>query len=231
MSEYRILYVEDEALLGKIVKESLESRGLHIDWFQEGVPALLAAGRQAYDLAVLDVMLPGEDGFSIGKQLREAYPGLPIIYLTAKSQAKDVLTGFQAGGNDYLRKPFSMEELLVRIENLIQLTRGRETPTSENRIDFGRFEFYPDRLELHLDGAPYQTLSHREGELLQLFVSALGQTIERRQILKEIWGDDGFFNSRNLDVYVRKLRGYLAADDSVRIITLRGVGYRVVVAE
>jgi DNA-binding response OmpR family regulator len=232
MSDYRILYVEDEALLGKIVKESLESRGLQIDWYQEGEPALGAANRVPYDLAVLDVMLPGEDGFTIGKKLRSAHPGLPIIFLTAKSQAKDVLTGFQSGGNDYLRKPFSMEELLVRIDNLIQLTRGRAAPSpSENRIDFGRFQFYPDRLELHLDDAPYQTLSHREGELLQLFVSALGQTIERRQILKSIWGDDGFFNSRNLDVYVRKLRGYLAADDTVRIITLRGVGYRVVVAD
>ena len=230
MSEYRILYVEDEALLGKIVKESLESRGLRIEWYQEGTPALRAAGRQEFDLAVLDVMLPGDDGFTIGKRLREEHPGLPIIYLTAKSQAKDVLTGFQSGGNDYLRKPFSMEELLVRIENLIRLTRGRKTAAGEDDIAFGRFRFYPDRLELQLDGAPYQTLSHREGELLQLFVSSLGQTIERRQILKEVWGDDGFFNSRNLDVYVRKLRGYLAADEAVRIITLRGVGYRVVVA-
>lgn len=230
MNEYHILYVEDEALLGKIVKESLESRGLRIDWYQEGAPALRAAAQEPYDLAVLDVMLPGEDGFTVGKQLREAYPGLPIIYLTAKSQAKDVLAGFQSGGNDYLRKPFSMEELLVRIENLIQLTRGREVSPAEDHIAFGSFQFYPDRLELHLNGEPYQTLSHREGELLQLFVSTLGETIERRRILKEVWGDDGFFNSRNLDVYVRKLRSYLAADDTVRIITLRGVGYRVVVA-
>lgn len=247
----KVLYLEDENLLGRIVKESLESRDCEIDWYTDGhaaKPALETADK--YDIAVLDVQLPGEDGFTIGQRLREKFPGLPILYLTARVQAKDVLTGFEAGGNDYVRKPFSMEELLVRMRNLVQMRKGEaaslaaEQPnnapaaapekSSSETYKLGHFTFDYPNLRLHFhpptgEGTTHQ-LSHREAELLRLFVRLKDQSvIQRKRILLDLWHDDGFFNSRNLDVYVRKLRSMLEADPRVRIITLRGVGYRFVV--
>lgn len=242
----KVLYLEDESLLGRIVKESLESRDCEIDWFIDGKQARKAlANAGAYDIAVLDVQLPGEDGFTIGNRLRKEFPNLPILYLTARTQAKDVLSGFEAGGNDYVRKPFSMEELLVRMRNLVSMREGAASSTSpapaaaprssqEEFYSFGRFTFdYPNlRLTFQpASGPPKEhSLSHREAELLRLFLRARGQSvIERKTILLELWHDDGFFNSRNLDVYVRKLRSMLEDDPAVRILTLRGVGYRFVV--
>jgi DNA-binding response OmpR family regulator len=250
----KVLYLEDEPLLARIVKESLESRDCDIDWFTCAAgarDALADAGK--YDIAVLDVQLPGEDGFTIGQRLRRQFPRLPILYLTARTQAKDVLSGFEAGGNDYVRKPFSMEELLVRMHNLVSLAEGvplkpASSPTSPAPFDrrsaspaaapkhslenyhFGDFTFDYPNLRLHFRDAKTHELSHREAELLRLFVRSQGQSIvERKKILLELWHDDGFFNSRNLDVYVRKLRAMLEADPRVRIITLRGVGYRFVI--
>ena len=236
----RVLYIEDEPLLARIVKESLESRDCDIDWFTDGKAAAKALdAAEEYDIAVLDVQLPGEDGFTIGRRLKEGFPRLPILYLTARTQAKDVLAGFDAGGNDYVRKPFSMEELLVRMKNLVALREGTDTqnpkpapaaaPPSET-YTFGDFTFDYPNLRLHFRDEKTHELSHREAELLRLFVRARGQAvIDRKHILMELWHDDGFFNSRNLDVYVRKLRAMLEADARVRIITLRGVGYRFVV--
>ena len=234
----KALYLEDEPLLARIVKESLESRGVEIDWYTDGktaAEALTNAG--VYDIAVLDVMMPGEDGLTIGRRLSQQFPQLPILYLTAKTQAKDVIEGFEAGGNDYVRKPFSMEELLVRMQNLVNLRSGESSTAGARANDdpevytFGSFRFDYPQLRLYYGDKVYQ-LSHREAELLRLFVRARGQAvIERKTILLELWHDDGFFNSRNLDVYVRKLRSMLEDDPRVRIITLRGVGYRFVVEE
>ncbi|TXF88568.1 response regulator transcription factor [Neolewinella aurantiaca] len=239
----KVLYLEDEPLLARIVKESLESRDCEIDWFTDGKSASKAlAEADEYDIAVLDVQLPGEDGFTIGTRLHEQFPRLPILYLTARTQAKDVLAGFDAGGNDYVRKPFSMEELLVRMKNLVSLSEGGPAPSTETApahrrpetaselYEFGDFFFDYPNLRLSFRNEKRYELSHREAELLRLFVRAQGQTvIDRKQILLELWNDDGFFNSRNLDVYVRKLRAMLENDPRVRIITLRGVGYRFVV--
>ncbi|MEM7573321.1 MAG: response regulator transcription factor [Bacteroidota bacterium] len=233
MSELRLLYLEDEPLLARVVKDSLESRGLHVDWFEHGQAAQQAlAVPAAYDLALLDVQLPGQDGFTIGKALRERAPELPIIYLTARIQPKDALAGFAAGGDDYIRKPFSLEELIVRIERMVQLKSGKEQPVPALRQEcyqLGRLTFDYHSLRL-LDGEQQlQELSNREAEILRLFARAgHGQSLQRKDILLQIWEDDSFFHSRNLDVYIRKLREYLAADPRVQIITLRGVGYRFV---
>ncbi len=229
----KILYIEDEHLLGRIVQESLESRGYQMDWYTDGDAAEKAIQTaDNYDLAVLDVMLPGsQDGFAIGASLRKQLPNLPIIYLTARTQSKDVVMGFQAGANDYLRKPFSMEELIVRIENQLSLRRplsAGSTMAQKDIYQLSSLTFDYARLELKTATQSIQ-LSNREGELLRYFAERIDQTIERKQLLLDLWQDDGFFHSRNLDVYVRKLRQYLAADPMVRIITLRGVGYRVVV--
>jgi DNA-binding response OmpR family regulator len=226
----RILYVEDEPFLGKIVQESLQSRQFEVHWVTDGAEVMAAFEAFRPDVCVLDVMLPHRDGFSLGKEIRSLDPQMPIIYLTAKSQTEDVLQGFDSGGNDYLRKPFSQEELIARIKNLIQLKKGfQQAPEiAPEGIRLGRFLFQPSRQQLHLDTQPPRQLSHRETQLLEMLASKPNAIVERREILKEVWGHDSIFNSRNLDVYVTRLREYLKEDPGVQILTLKGVGYRVV---
>lgn len=226
----RVLYVEDEPFLGKIVQESLESRQFVVRWVTDGAEVMAAFVDFRPDVCVLDVMLPHRDGFSIGREIRALDPQMPIIFLTAKNQTEDVLQGFESGGNDYLRKPFSQEELIVRIKNLVNLTRGTAalSANASEGIQLGRFRFMPDRQELQLDGALFRQLSHRETQLLEMLSIRLNTIVERRDILKEVWGHDSLFNSRNLDVYITRLREYLKEDPAVQILTLKGVGYRVV---
>ncbi|RMG68445.1 MAG: DNA-binding response regulator [Bacteroidetes bacterium] len=225
MNRTRILYAEDEPFLGKVVKESLESRGYEVCMIADGAAVVPTCVDFRPHICLLDVMLPHRDGFSIGQELRQRAPGLPIIYLTAKTQTADLLQGFAAGGNDYFLKPFSLEELVVRIENQLQLAgKGKGQPLV---VHLGLFTFYPDRLELH---HPDETrkLSHREAQLLQLLTAQSAVPVARQDLLLAIWGYDSFFNSRNLDVYIARLRRYLRHDPAVQILTLKGVGYRVV---
>lgn len=225
----KVLYVEDEPFLGKIVKESLESREFDVEMVADGAKVMDAYEAFQPDICVLDVMLPNRDGFSLGQEIREKNPRIPIIYLTAKTQTQDLLKGFDAGGNDYVKKPFSMEELIVRIENLLSLTDGYLPDSPElNELQFGSFTFHPLRYELH-QGGEIKKLSHREAQLLTILLQHKNQAIDRRKILKEVWGDDSFFNSRNLDVYITKLRDYLKEDEKVKIITLKGIGYHFLV--
>ena len=224
----KILYVEDEPFLGKIVKESLESRGFEVRLVADGQLVMGVFEKFQPDICVLDVMLPNRDGFSIGKEIREKKDLMPIIYLTAKNQTADVVKGFEVGGNDYVRKPFSMEELIVRINNLLQLSKNKtQSVNPDGGIALGQYIFYPKKQLLVLDKNNRQ-LSHRESQLLSLLAAKPNSPVERKFILDEIWGNDSFFNSRNLDVYIRKLRSYFADDETVQIITLKGVGYRLV---
>ncbi len=224
----KILYVEDEPFLGKIVKESLESRGFDVHLIHDGEKVMGVFDKILPDICVLDVMLPNKDGFTLGQEVREKNESIPIIFLTAKNQTEDVVKGFESGGNDYVRKPFSMEELIVRINNLLQLSKGTKSDNQQTEgIKIGQFVFSPKKQILQF-GDNAQQLSHRESQLLAILANAPQTAVERKHILQEIWGNDSFFNSRNLDVYIRKLRNYLAADENVQIITLKGVGYRLV---
>ena len=227
MSKIKILYVEDEPFLGRIVKESLESRDFEVLMVSDGKMAQGVFEKNKPDICVLDIMLPSKDGYAIAKEIRQVNPTTPIIFVTAKNQTEDVLKGFEMGGNDYLRKPFSMEELIVRITNLLQLTHKAAKSTPENII-LGRYEFNPMRYELKLNGT-VRKLSHREASLLQALSENKNATTQRKDILLKLWGDDSFFNSRNLDVYITKLRDYLKEDASIEIITIKGVGYQFVV--
>ena len=231
MSKIKILYVEDEPYLGKIVKESLESRDFNVRMMEDGRGIVSAVDNFQPNICVLDVMLPYKDGFTLGKEIRESNPSLPIIYLTAKSQTKDLLKGFQSGGNDYIKKPFSMEELIVRIQNILQLSNSHTTNTSQTSLEeipLGEYLFYPKKFELH-HYKNIQKLSHRETQLLEIFSKHQNQAIPRKKILLEVWQDDSIFNSRNLDVYIKKIRDYLKADSKLKIITMKGVGYHFVV--
>lgn len=222
----KILYVEDEPFLGKIVSETLEHRGYVISWVKDGGKAMTAFESFKPDICVLDIMLPHLSGLEIGSRIRKAQPTLPIIFLTAKDETEDVLKGFAAGGNDYIRKPFSIEELIARIENLLTVTQSNHHP--EERINLGQCVFYPLRMEL-VTPAEQIRLSHRESELLKVLANHQNLPVERKHILKQIWGDDSIFNSRNLDVYITRLRKYLKGDQNLEIITLKGMGYQFMV--
>jgi len=224
----KILYVEDEPFLGKIVQESLESRAFAVHMVTDGARVLAALERFDPDICVLDVMLPNRDGFSLAEAIRRDRPGLPILFLSAKDQTEDVLKGFAAGGNDYMRKPFSMEELIVRVNNLVALARGNSAASRDANevIPIGKFGFYPQKYELRFtpDGSA-RKLSAREAELLAILVEHQNFTVARKAILLRVWGDDSFFNSRNLDVYITKLRTLLRRDPAIEIITIKGIGY------
>lgn len=227
MSETKVLYAEDELFLGKIVKESLESRGFKVAMEERGDKVVDLFKKTSPDICILDVMLPGKDGFAIADEIRQLNDMVPIIFLTAKTQTEDVLKGFSQGANDYIRKPFSMEELIVRIQN--QLRANKEAPQKINggTLTIGKYTFQVNRQVLANDNEE-RKLSYRESELLKLLYENRDSIIDRRDILNLLWGNDSFFNSRNLDVYITKLRSYLKSDSSLEIITIKGVGYRFV---
>jgi DNA-binding response OmpR family regulator len=225
MKKTTILYVEDEIFLARIVAESLEERGFEVVMESDGAKALAKFTQTAPDVCVLDIMLPNKDGFAIADEIREKDANVPIIFLSAKSQTADVVNGFKVGANDYIRKPFSVEELIVRIENVLRTKESQ--PGVGEVITLGQYAFNPRRQTLQHD-TEQRKLSYRENELLRLLVESRDKVVERSAILNLLWGSDSFFNSRNLDVYITKLRGYLKNDPTVQIITIKGIGYRFV---
>ena len=230
MSKPKIFYVEDESFLAKIVKETLESKGYEVTLESSGENAVARFASTRPDVCLLDVMLPQKDGFTIADEIREIDTKVPIIFLTARSAVADVVTGFKAGGNDYIRKPFSMEELIVRIENVLkQSAAGAMPEADEEDLAIGNYTFNKRRQVLQ-NGTDQRKLSYRESELLKLLYENRNGIVERKEILNLLWGSDSFFNSRNLDVYITKLRGYFKADPAIEIITIKGIGYRFVQA-
>lgn len=227
MSKTKVLYVEDELFLGKIVRESLESRGFEVIMESDGANVLALFKTSNPDICVLDVMLPNKDGFTIADEIRELDEEVPIIFLTAKTQTEDVVKGFSLGGNDYVRKPFSMEELIVRIQNLLRNKQEGGSKISGGAATIGKYNFQVNRQILN-NGKEDRKLSFRESELLKLLYENRDKIIDRKDILNLLWGNDSFFNSRNLDVYITKLRSYLKEDPSLEIITIKGIGYRFV---
>lgn len=227
MKKTKVLYVEDEIFLAKIVSETLQSRGYEVVLENDGGKAMEQFAKEKPDVCVLDIMLPNKDGFTIADEIREKDAQVPIIFLSAKSQTSDVLNGFQLGANDYIRKPFSIEELIVRIENVLKNKTASAEETEEAKI--GEYIFNARRQTLNHPAAQ-RKLSYRESELLRLLHGNRDKIVERSEILTLLWGSDSFFNSRNLDVYITKLRGYLKQDPSIEIITIKGIGYRFVMA-
>ncbi len=227
MSKTKILYVEDELFLAKIVRESLETRGFEVLMETDGAKAmdLFKSGKPA--ICILDIMLPNKDGFAIADEIREVDEEVPIIFLTAKTQTEDVVKGFSLGGNDYIRKPFSMEELIVRIQHLLRNRQEGVPRITGGTVTMGKYNFQLTRQVLN-NGKEDRKLSYRESELLKVLYENRDKIIDRRDILNLLWGNDSFFNSRNLDVYITKLRSYLKEDPALEIITIKGIGYRFV---
>ncbi len=228
MPEVKVLYVEDELFLARIVKESLESRGFQVFMESDGAKVLTAFRKVQPDICVLDVMLPNKDGFELAEEIRKMDAGIPILFLTAKTQTEDLVKGFNLGGNDYIRKPFSMEELIVRINNALKHKADSPEKLNAETVQVGRYIFLLNRQVLQI-GNEEKKLSYRESELLKVLVLQKNNIVDRKDILNLLWGSDSFFNSRTLDVYIAKLRSYLKEDPSIEIITIKGIGYRMVV--
>lgn len=225
----RILYIEDEQFLGKIVRDTLEKEGFDVRWETDGARVMAAFENFSPDVCVIDIMLPNIDGFTLGTNIRGLYPELPIIFLTARTETNDVIKGFSSGGTDYIRKPFSIEELIIRIKNQLQIhndSRQEDLPVEE--ILLGECRFTPGLFEL-VTPAGTLKLSHRDMQVLSILAANRNQVVDRKNLLMSVWGDDSFFNSRNLDVYIRKLRQYFNEDPSVQIKTLKGKGYLFIV--
>lgn len=226
----KILYIEDEPFLGKIVKETMENQGFNVLLIGDGAKVMSAFHKYTPDICILDVMLPNVDGFTLGHQIRERFPKLPIIFVTAKIETNDLVKGFESGGTDYIKKPFSMKELIVRINNQLNIVKqdNNSHQIKNKSCILGDYTFNPDKYELII-GNKVRKLSLREAEVLGILISNRNQTSNRKSILMSIWGDDSYYNSRTLDVYIRKLRSYLQDDSRIEIITLKGKGYQFVV--
>lgn len=218
----KILLAEDEPSLGQIIKESLETRKFTVFLAENGEVALEMYQTEKPDILVLDVMMPKKDGFTVAKEIRAENKQIPIIFLTAKSQTKDVLDGFKHGGNDYLKKPFSMEELIVRIHSLLDRNQIKQ---DKKNIIIGDFLFNHTKQTLYYKEKP-EVLTHRESELLFYLSEKRNTILDRTFILKKLWGNDDFFNARSMDVFISKLRKKLKKDSKVQIINIRGYGYK-----
>ena len=220
----RIILAEDEPALAQIVKESLETRNFEVILCKDGEEAFDAFKNEKIELIVLDVMMPKRDGFSVAKDIRKLDNKIPIIFLTAKSQTQDVVDGFNFGGNDYLKKPFSMEELIVRIHSL--LGRKINLETNEN-IVIGNYFFNVTKQTLQCSAAII-SLTHREAVLLELLSENKNKIVNRSLILNKIWGNDDFFTGRSMDVFITKLRKKLSLDPNIQIINVRGQGCKLI---
>lgn len=224
-----VLLAEDEIALAKIIKDSLESRGeFQISIASNGEEALNLFRQVRPDVLVLDVMMPRLDGFNLAKMIRQIDRQIPILFLTARSSLDDLVTGFKLGGNDYLKKPFEMEELMVRIQALAH--RPISVPDREGvkEYEIGRYRFHVSHQTLEIDGQT-ENLSFRECEILRMLCQQKNEVLQRRPVLLELWGDDNFFNARSMDVFITKLRKKLKADPSVQIVNIRGIGYKLIV--
>ncbi len=228
MIKIKILLAEDEPFLGKIIKESLETRGFEVMWAQNGIKAYSNYRTFKPDICVLDVMMPELDGFSLTEDIRKIDQKIPIIFLTAKSLTEDVIKGFEIGGNDYLKKPFSMEELIVRINALLLRFDKAKSEISVEKFSIGKYEFNNTAQEL-LFGNDAIKLSFRESALLKLLIENKNQVLNRKVALDLLWGEDNFFNARSMDVFITKLRKYLKRDEDIEIVNIRGLGFKLLI--
>lgn len=226
MKKTKILLAEDEISLGKIIKESLETRDFAIVYCKNGEEALKEYHASKPDILVLDVMMPKKDGFTLAEEIRLENKQIPIIFLTAKSQTKDVVKGFTIGGNDYLKKPFSMEELIVRIKSLLNRESTKVT-TNTKDIQIGNYIFNPKKQFLNFNNTEQQ-LTSRESDLLFELYLKKNEILDRSYILKKLWGNDDFFNARSMDVFISKLRKKLKNDPNIQIINVRSYGYKLI---
>lgn len=225
----RLLLVEDDPNLGTILQEYLEVKGYATTLCTDGEKGFTEFARGGYEACILDIMMPVKDGFTLAREIRKLDQVIPIIFLTAKSMKEDTIEGFQIGGDDYITKPFSMEELLVRLQAIFRrVNQGQGSSSSRRTYQLGRFIFDPQQQSL-TTGEEVKKLTSKENELLRLLSQNLNNTLDRSFALKAIWHDDSYFNSRSMDVYIAKLRKHLKEEPQLEIINVHGKGFKLLV--
>ncbi|MBN1158824.1 MAG: response regulator transcription factor [Bacteroidales bacterium] len=227
MQKLRILLVEDDENLGTLLREYLIAKSYEVDLFVNGEKAYKSFVRTHYDLCILDIMMPVKDGYTLAREIRITSGEIPIIFLTAKSMKEDIIEGFKAGADDYITKPFSMEELIFRVEAILRRIKKDTKGAMLNEYKIGAYMFYPNTQMLKL-GKQEQKLTTKESDLLKLLCANKNNVLDRNYALKTIWIDDNYFNARSMDVYVAKLRKYLKDDPKVQIINVHGKGFKLV---
>ena len=224
-----ILLVEDDMNLGFVIQDALKRKGYNVHLCRDGKEGLKKFNEHSYDLCVLDVMLPSKDGFSLAEDIRTTNALVPIVFLTAKSQTEDRIAGFKAGGDDYLTKPFSHEELLLRIEAILRRTLGKgDNPRDRDQFEVGAYTFDHRNLVLS-HPSEERKLTKKEADVLRLLCLHADQVLPRELVLNMVWGDDTYFLGRSLDVFISRLRKYLKLDPKVAIVNVHGVGFKLVV--
>jgi len=229
MRNARILYVEDDLTLSFLTRDNLERAGYTIDSCEDGISAYEKIAYGNYDLYILDVMLPKIDGYTLARKIREKDEAVPILFLSAKSTIDDKLYGLNLGADDYITKPFSIEELILKIEVFLKRSSIDTSRLQKEKIfTIGSFTFSLSGLQLTKDGETHD-LTHREAELLAYLYTHSGSILKRDDILNKVWGDDHFFSSRSLDVFISRLRKLLQSDPAIKIENIHNIGYRLVV--
>ena len=225
----KILLCEDDENLGMLLREYLQAKGFVAELCADGEAGFKAFLKSKFDICVLDVMMPKKDGFILAQEIRSANTDVPIIFLTAKTLKEDILEGFKLGADDYITKPFSMEELVFRIEAILRRTKGKKSRES-TVYRLGQFTFDTQKQLLQI-GEKQTKLTTKENELLALLCSHSNEILQRDFALKTIWIDDNYFNARSMDVYITKLRKHLKDDPQIEIINIHGKGYKLITPE
>jgi DNA-binding response OmpR family regulator len=219
----KILLVEDDPSLGFVIKDNLEMKGYHVTLCNDGESGETTFHQDVFDLCILDVMMPRKDGFTVARNIRKKDQQVPILFVTAKSMLEDKAEGFSAGGDDYITKPFSVEELQMRIEVFLRRSSTKESVDTVFKL--GQFEFDSSNLTLK-DANSLRTLTQKESDVLGLLCKNRDHVLKREEILKAVWGDDDYFLGRSMDVFISKLRKYLKSDPTVQIVNYHGIGFR-----
>lgn len=244
MNKIKVLLVEDEQSLAMILSDTLEAQGFEMRTAGDGEQGLRIFEEQKPDILVADVMMPRMDGFEMVRRIRKMDKHTPVLFLTARSAVNDVVAGFELGGNDYLKKPFGIQELIIRIKSLCHcafegdeanvsatrqqnIQKGRQDTKQDGWVNIGEYRFNATQQILQLGGKSME-LSHREAEILRFLVDNQNKVVETNTILLELWGDDSFFNTRSLHVFITKLRHKLSDDEHIRIVNVRGIGYKLI---
>ncbi len=231
--QFKILLVEDDAALSFIVKDNLEKNNFAVEVAENGDSAIELFRESCPDLIILDIMLPKRDGFQVARIIREKDENIPILFLTARSMTEDKITGLTIGGDDYITKPFSMEELLLKIRIFLRRSSAVPLPgteTAQKKIPIGKYVFLPEELTLSLDGN-HKRLTMKEVELIQFFIENRNRVLGRQEILEKIWGSNDYFLGRSLDVFISRLRRYFKDDTGIQIINLHGIGFKFLVRQ
>jgi len=230
MSKARLLVVEDDPNLGDILKEYLEMKGYEPTLCRDGEEGWNKFKKDKFDLCLLDIMMPKKDGFTLAREIKKVQENLPILFLTAKNQKDDIIEGLKIGADDYITKPFSMEELLLRVNAILKRTKKSDEISPLKVYNFGAFILHYD--EQVLEGPNGKNkLTSKENELIRILAAEINKLVSRSYALKHIWGDDSYFNARSMDVYLSKIRKLLKDDPKVQIITVHGEGFKLIISE